>query len=204
MADKSEDILTYWFGEHAPSQGDGDVARERQRLWFSADDTVDADIEARFGQLLVSAARGELERWSETPRGRLALIILLDQFSRNIYRGTPDAYANDRMALAHSLEGQTRGQDRELRPVERIFFYMPMMHTEALPVQDEAVQRFQALAEAVEPGERDAFQPSVDAAQQHREIILRFDRFPHRNRILGRDSTPAELAFLETPGSSFP
>lgn len=197
MSERHEAILSYWFGGDAADRDDGAIAGERMDLWFRADDTVDAEIEAEFGALLQLARRGECDTWGESPRGRLALIVLLDQFSRNIFRDTPDAFASDRLALAHSLEGQTQDQDLALRPVERLFFYMPMMHAESLPVQDRAVQRFEELVAAVPEPERPPFERSLKAAREHRDTILRFDRFPHRNRILNRESTPAETDFLE-------
>jgi len=196
-----DDILEFWFADRAAD--DATIAHRQNDLWWGKDDAVDADIARRFGTALGKAARGELESWGETAHGRLALVILLDQFPRHIHRGTPEAFAHDRIALAHSLEAQTRGQDRELRPVERVFLYMPMQHAEALMAQDESVRRFEALAAEVPPEQSEPFRRFADFSRRHRDIVLRFDRFPHRNAVLGRRSTPEEAAFLDQPGSTF-
>lgn len=193
-------VLDFWFGPDAP---DAEVAAQRQAFWFRGDPALDASIGERFRETVEQAARGELEAWSGEPRGRLAVILLLDQFTRNIHRGTPDAFRFDPQALAHSLEGQSRGQDRALRPIERVFFYMPMEHAESLPVQDESVHRFEALLAEVDEPARPAFENFLDYARAHRDVVLRFGRFPHRNAILGRESTPEEAAFLLEDGSSF-
>ncbi len=200
MSDDCEVVLRYWFGD---GTGDAAVLEARGESWFRKDEAADAEIRERFTPLIDRAVRGELESWGDQGPGRLALIVLLDQFPRNIHRDSPDAFAQDHRALAHSLEGQSRGQDRELGAVERVFFYMPMEHAESLPVQDECVRRFEILHDSVDEGLRPAFANFLDYARRHREIILRFDRFPHRNAILGRESTSAELEFLAGPGSSF-
>jgi uncharacterized protein (DUF924 family) len=198
-----KEILDFWFGEARQALSDATLDARQASLWWGKDAGVDGEIRRRFGALISAATDGNLESWSASAHGRLALIILLDQFSRNAYRDTPDAFAHDRLALAHSLEGQSRGQDRELRPIERVFFYMPMEHAESLPVQDECVRRFRGLLETANETDRDTFAKYLDFAKRHREIILRFDRFPHRNPILGRTSTPDEEAFLREPGSGF-
>jgi uncharacterized protein (DUF924 family) len=197
------EILDFWFGADRAERSGAELAARQASLWWGKDAEADGEIARRFTPLLDAAAQGDLESWSTSAEGRLALIIVLDQFSRNAYRDTPDAFAQDRLALAHSLEGQSRGQDRELRPIERVFFYMPMEHAESLPVQDECVRRFRGLLETANETDRDAFAKYLDFAERHREIILRFDRFPHRNPILGRTSTPDEEAFLREPGSGF-
>ncbi len=200
MDEEFETILRYWFGEDDTDAG---ILTARGELWFRKDPTVDAEIRARFAAWVERAARGELERWGDTSRGRLALIVLLDQFTRNIHRDGADAFAQDHRALAHSLEGQSRGQDRELKLTQRVFFYMPMEHAESLPVQDESVRRFEALrAEAGAPL-AEPFDGFLDYAYRHRDVILRFDRFPHRNALLGRENTPAEEEYLAQPGAGF-
>lgn len=194
------EVLDFWFG---PQADDASIAERQDSLWWQKRDETDREISERFGALHHQASLGELEHWADSPQGRLALIIVLDQFSRNIHRDSPKAFAQDYRALAHSLSGQTHGQDRELRTVHRVFFYMPMEHAESLPVQDECVRRFEGLLAEATPEKTAPFEKLLDYARRHRDVVLRFDRFPHRNAILGRDSTPAELEFLKQPGSSF-
>lgn len=201
MDERIDDILEFWFGDRQAS--DSAIAERQQGLWWGKDPATDAHINERFAEVLQQAIKGELEPWAETAAGRLALIIVLDQFPRTVYRGRAEAFAQDPTALAHSLQAQGRGQDRELRPIERVFVYMPMEHAEALMVQDESVLRFERLCDEVAEADRPAFEHFLDFARRHRDVILRFDRFPHRNAILGRPSTPAETAFLEQPDSSF-
>ena len=135
--------------------------------------------------------------------GRLALVLLTDQFPRSIYRGTPAAFAFDAIARSLCLESLADGSDRALRPIERVFLYLPFEHSESLTDQDRAVELFRALAADVEPRLTPPFEDYLDYALRHRAIVERFGRFPHRNAILARPSTPAEIAFLEEPGSSF-
>jgi uncharacterized protein (DUF924 family) len=140
---------------------------------------------------------------NNTSRGRLALILLLDQLPRSIHRGTPEAFAQDAAARQVADSGLAAGADRLLRPIERLFFYLPFEHSEDLADQHRSVRLFRELGESVLESQRDVFSGFLDYAVRHREVIERFGRFPHRNRILGRESTPEELAFLEEPGSSF-
>lgn len=188
-------IHAFWFGTQAD---DALVAQERSRLWWGKDARTDREIERRFAAIAAKAARGELDDWAATPQGRLALILLTDQFPRNMYRGTPQSFASDPQALAWCKEGIAAGMDAALRPVERIFFYLPLEHAESLADQDRAVALFAELAAGAA-----AFDGFLDYARRHREVIARFGRFPHRNRILGRTSTAGELAFLRQKGSSF-
>src|SRR5690606_32287203 len=139
----------------------------------------------------------------ETPQGRLALIILLDQFPRNMYRETPQAFAFDAKARALTLEGLQAGDDQALRPIERVFFYLPLEHAEDLALQHRCVELFETLAASLPEETRKSFDGFTDFARKHRVIVERFGRFPHRNAILGRESTDEEIAFLRTPGSSF-
>jgi uncharacterized protein (DUF924 family) len=192
-----ETILTTWF----PS--DPALA---QKLWWGKDAAIDADLRERFGSTLAAARRGELDGWAETARGRLALVIVLDQMSRNIHRGSPEAFAGDAKARDLVHAGLERGHDRELPPDQRVFMYMPLEHSESLAEQDQCVALFQALADEVaatdaELGKRYAYY--LTFADRHREIIARFGRFPHRNAVLGRESTAEELEFLTQPNSSF-
>ena len=176
-----DDVLSYWF---APGP-------ERMARWFGGDAATDADCRRRFASTLDAAARGELDDWTTTPRGRLALIVVLDQFSRNVHRGTSRAFAQDARALALCLDGLARGDDRALAPEERAFFYLPLEHAEDAAMQARSVACFEALA--AEAPEQSEFLPF---AREHRDVIARFGRFPSRNATLGRRSTPDEEAFL--------
>jgi uncharacterized protein (DUF924 family) len=192
-----EEILSFWFGD------DPQIPLQNAEQWWKKDPAFDKEIRVRFEATLQSALRGECDLWKETPRGRLAYIILFDQFSRNIYRNTPGAFAQDPLALAASLEGQERGMDRLLSYVERSFFYMPMMHSENREIQRRSTEAFRRLMEEAPAKLRENFEGGYYFAEKHREIIEHFGRFPHRNAILGRTSTPAEIEFLKQLGSSF-
>ena len=177
----AQDILQFWFVELNATQR------------FTKDSALDSLIRERFGQTVVAAARGELFDWRTTPQGRLAEIIVLDQFSRNVYRDTPRAFAHDAMALVLAQELVAGGHDRALPPAQRAFAYMPYMHSESRLVHTQAVQLF------AQPG----LEGNLAFALQHQAIIERFGRYPHRNAVLGRASSDEELAFLREPGSAF-
>ena len=174
-------VIRFWFEESTPKQ------------WFSKDDTFDNAIRSRFDNVLAQGARGELWKWRSDALGRLAEIIVLDQFSRNLYRDSPKAFAQDGMALVLTQELIALGLDRQLTQDQRAFAYMPLMHSESLIVQDDSIAQFTALGNPV----------NLDFAERHRDIVQRFGRYPHRNAVLGRESTTEETAFLQTPGSSF-
>lgn len=195
-----EDILSFWFGPLTP---DGLPVADRSQLWFGFDPQTDKLIRQRFGARLQQACQGKLASWEQEARGRLALILLLDQFSRNIYRSTSRAFAQDEMALSLSLAGIDRAHDRELSAIERVFFYMPMQHCESLPMQDRCVEQCEQLLEGLTPGTAARLRGFVDHAMQHRDIIRRFGRFPHRNRILGRDCTAEESEYLRARTTTF-
>lgn len=195
-----ETICEFWFGS---SQDDLDVAQQRSKLWWSKDPDVDTEIKARFSSYLSKAASGELETWQQTPLGILALILLTDQFSRNMHRGTAQAFAYDAIARSFCKQGLKDDTDQSLRPIQRVFFYLPLEHSESLADQEHCLQLFQRLAADCEPRSLSTFERYIDFAIRHRDIINRFGRFPHRNAILDRDSTQAEIEFLKTPGSSF-
>jgi len=181
------EVLDFWFG--APG------SRERGRprkAWFRKSEPFDAEIRRRFLDTWEQAARGELERWQATPLASLALVVTLDQFPRNMFRGTARAFASDSLAFAVARETIAREFDRLLSPVERSFVYLPFEHAEDLAAQRRSLALFHAL-----DGEQ------VEYARRHYEIIARFGRFPHRNLILGRPSTAEEAEFLKQPGSSF-
>ncbi|MEC5385213.1 DUF924 family protein [Uliginosibacterium sp. H3] len=196
----TDSILDFWFGS---SVDDALVAKEKSALWWAKDGATDQLMRERFASFLPLAAAGALDDWLGKPRGRLALILLCDQFSRNIHRGTPQSFAFDEQARAWCKAGLQAGDDRRLRPIERVFFYLPLEHAESLDEQHEAVARYADLCDALPPAQREDFAGYLDFARQHRTIIERFGRFPHRNAILGRASTAEEILFLQGPGSSF-
>lgn len=176
-----ETIIDFWFDEIEP------------KLWWVKDAEFDALIDQRFGLLVQQAKAGELYHWRATPQGRLAEVIVLDQFSRNIYRDTPEAFAADPMALALAQEAVAHGADTELKAKQVPFLFMPYMHSESKKIHDIAMILFS----------REAAAGNLAFEQRHKAIIDRFGRYPHRNGILGRESTPEELVFLSEPGSSF-
>lgn len=192
MDERIEEVLGFWFG--APAEEGLPTGVE---LWFGGSARVDRTIERRFGKLLAKAKAGELDGWAKTARGRLALIIVLDQFSRNVYRERPEAYAGDEKALALSLDGLDEAMDRELAPLERAFFYMPAMHSEDLDMQLTSVEVFTELAKEAPPEHAAACESFLRHAERHRDVVERFERFPHRNAILGRTSSADEATFLQ-------
>lgn len=181
MVEARDAVLRFWFEECTPEQ------------WWQKDTAFDERICARFGDVHRSAARGELFTWRGTPEGRLAEIIVLDQFSRNLHRDRAEAFACDGMALALAQEAVGCGDDLKVALERRSFLYMPYMHSESPLIHEEAVRLFESLGNA----------KTLDAARKHKAIVDRFGRYPHRNAILGRESTPEELAFLAEPDSSF-
>lgn len=174
-------ILTFWFDEIAPAQ------------WWKKDPSFDQLIAARFGDIHRQAAQCELYEWRSDPRGRLAEVIVLDQFSRNMYRDSPSAFAQDALALGLAQEALRVRADDILTPVERSFLFMPFMHSESLVIHEIAVGLF----------EKNGITSNYDFELAHKAIIERFGRYPHRNQILGRVSTAEEIEFLQQPGSSF-
>ncbi|WP_338725627.1 DUF924 family protein [Shewanella baltica] len=177
----AEQVLIFWFEEIEP------------KLWWIKDVEFDAQINQRFGDVLVQAKRGELSHWRVTPQGRLAEIIVLDQFSRNIYRDTPAAFEADAIALVLAQEAVAQQVDLALKPKQVPFLFMPYMHSESAMIHQVAVKLFN----------REAAVANLTFELQHKAIIDRFGRYPHRNAILGRESTAEEIAFLREPGSSF-
>jgi len=189
-------ILSYWFGD---AQDDLAVIKQQTSLWFGKNELVDLHIKQQFEAMIDAVVRDR-----RLPvRQSLAQIILLDQMTRNIYRNQARAFAFDSLALLMVQEGLTRGDDRQLRPAERVFYYLPLEHSEKLENQNHSVELFQALADEVPEAWQETFEGFLDYAIRHQVIIERFGRFPHRNALLGRTSTPEELDFLTRPGSSF-
>jgi uncharacterized protein (DUF924 family) len=195
-----DDIHRFWFGT---ATSDAAIAKAQAALWWEKSAAVDADMRERFQALVEAVGCGAHRDWAETARGALALILLTDQFPRNIFRETPRAFAFDAQALEFACTLFARGLDRQLRPIERVFCYLPFEHSEALADQDRAVELFKQLWSEVAPAEKAPFANYLDFAERHRQVVERFGRFPHRNRILGRASTALEQAFLRGPGSSF-
>lgn len=189
----AEELLDFWFADAAT---DPDAVRRRNRVWFKRDPAFDRQCIERFAQTLQAAANGSLDHWNDTPRGRLAFIILLDQLSRNIHRGDAAAFRQDARALAACLEGIALGDDRALSPIERSFFYLPMEHAEDRSIQEKSVKHFEALAEEAPEGLREQLEANAGYARQHRDIVDRFGRFPHRNEVLGRASSTEEESYL--------
>jgi uncharacterized protein (DUF924 family) len=193
-------ILSYWFSANPDRAA---LAEDRAALWWSKNSQVDEEIRARFESTVKLAEESKLNPWLAEPRGRLALIILTDQFSRNIYRDSPRAFGFDAQALEWTLDGIELGVDQLLRPIERLFFYLPLEHSERLEHQEQSVCMINQLVPTVSAEEGEIFENYLNFAILHRDIVARFGRFPHRNGILGRPSTPEELEFLSQPGSSF-
>lgn len=189
-----EDVLTFWF---AGALSSAEAYGKRMPFWFTASSAVDDEVRRRFTADVEAAGAGELSDWRNEGRSLLALIILLDQFPRNIHRGTADAFRYDSRALASCLRGIARARDMELRVGERIFFYMPLQHAEDLATQNQSVAITERLLAGCEPDFAPIVARCLDYARQHRGIIETFGRFPHRNAVLHRDSTAAELAYLE-------
>jgi len=190
-------VLAFWFGEAGSPERDG-----FRTLWFEKSETTDRLIADSFAPLIERALRGELADWARDADSALAQILLLDQFTRNVFRDTPRAFAGDARALAAATAMVGQRQDEALPPLQRCFVYMPFEHAEGVGAQDEAVRLFTRLVESA-PSTAPDLKHMLDYAQKHRAVIQRFGRFPHRNAILGRHSTPDEAAFLQQPGSRF-
>jgi uncharacterized protein (DUF924 family) len=198
-----EEVLSFWFdGADAADASPGALARAVQR-WFQSDPAFDAAIAQRFGPVVEAALAGAFDEWCEQPASWLALLIVLDQFPRNIRRGSADAFAGDARAQRIALSGLDTGFDRALAPLQRVFAYLPLEHAEDATLQARSVALFDALRGEVDAALRPTFDVFHDYAVRHREVIDRFGRFPHRNVALGRASTPDERAYLATPGAGF-
>lgn len=200
MTDQPESVLDFWFG--APGSA-LEIAGRQTRLWFGKSPENDQAVTERFSAALIDATAGRLDHWANTPRGRLALVIVLDQFPHHIHRDRAQAFATDPQALVQSLAALAAGEDRQLASIERVFLYLPFEHAESLGMQDRAVSLYENLAREASTDERALFDGFLDYARQHRDVVARFGRFPHRNAILGRPSTPEEVEFLKQPGSRF-
>jgi uncharacterized protein (DUF924 family) len=192
LSDRADMLLGFWFAPEGPSEHD-----QLRGVWFHATPEFDAALAEHFRADYDRAAAGVYEPWRDTPQTCLALILLLDQLPRNLFRNSPRAYATDAAALGTASEAVARGYDRAVAPVRRCFFYLPFQHSESLVDQETGMRLYAALPEHPDKA---AF---AEAARRHHEIIARFGRFPHRNDILGRPSTPEEQDFVQQPGSAF-
>ena len=194
-----EDILHFWFGDLERAE---QVDKSKMKMWWAGGEAIDADVRQRFGATLARALDGQLRDWSQSPRGSLALVILLDQFTRNVGRGTESAFAGDEAALAVCLDAMKRGFDRQLRLIERSFLYMPMMHAEHPDMARRSLETFEALSREIAAfgHEHPDFRSHAAA---HADIVHRFGRYPHRNEVLGRTPTPEETEFLASGSPSF-
>lgn len=202
---KIDEILAFWF-EGMTDETLIDRRARPVRQWFVKDDAFDQKIREAFGPDLAKAARGGYESWEGSARGMLALIILFDQFSRNMHRGTPKMFETDPLALRLTLDAIAARRDRELELIERIFLAMPLMHAESLEAQTMSVGYFRELVgESKIKNIRNTpyYEYTLGFAERHHAIVARFGRFPHRNTILGRVTTPGEREFLLQKGSSF-
>ncbi|MFO7543159.1 MAG: DUF924 family protein [Thiobacillus sp.] len=200
MSSAYERVLDFWFG---PPCSAAELTARQHKLWFGKSAANDRKVADGFSDTLQAAARGQLANWTHTPRGRLALILVLDQFPHHIHRNQPQSFATDPQALALSLDALSAGEDSQLAPIERIFLYLPLEHAESISMQDLSVALYETLAHEAPGGERAVFDDFLDYARKHRDVVARFGRFPHRNAILGRASTADELEFLKQPGSRF-
>jgi len=193
-------ILAFWFKEQELSAPQID---RRMDIWFDEDQAFDHEIKEEFAGDVESASAGKLDHWAHEPRGRLALIILLDQFRRNIHRGTAAAYEKDKAALKLCVEGAMEKKDKGLTPIQRAFFYMPLQHAESRKVQAKSVAIFNKLAEAVSPTYQETFLTIAQFAELHHDIIQQFGRFPHRNVVLERENTAEENEYLAGDSPDF-
>lgn len=199
MSETPETLLDFWFETAAE---DAAVLDRRMKFWFGGGPEADKAIAGRFADTVLQLSQGEARRWAaQGPRQRLAAVIGLDQFPRSIFRKTPAAFEYDPLARELAHEAIAKGEDMALRPIERWFLYMPLEHSEASADQSLSVTKFRELVDAAPPEQRKQLEAVYDYALKHADVIRRFGRFPHRNAILGRTSTPAEAEFLKTnPG----
>ena len=191
MSATASDVLAFWF------------VKENAARWYVADAAFDHEIRQRFGDLAEEAAEGRLDDWASSPESWLALLILLDQFSRNLHRNDARAWAQDVKAQRLALSGIAKGDDQALPALQRVFAYMPLEHAEDLSLQQRSVELFDTLRQSVPLDQRQRFDEFHAYAKKHRDVIERFGRFPHRNAALGRPNTKDEAAYLAQPGSSF-
>lgn len=189
-----EELLEFWFGNGQ---------EDRSALWFGSSAETDAICRSRFGDTWHAAVAGDVDAWKTAPRSNLAWVVLIDQLSRNLHRGTAAAFAHDALALEAAAAAVRRRDEAHLSPVERVFLYLPFEHSESLADQDECVRLFRGLLDAFPPEQRERAEMFLAFAEKHRDVIRQFGRYPHRNAVLGRTSTPEEIAYLEGGGARF-
>ncbi len=192
-------ILDYWFADI----GDGFDIKSQQKIWYLGDETVDNDIQQRFGDWVERALARELDNWCVTPEGTLALVLLLDQFTRNIYRNSAKAFSGDELARQIVNDALAMSVEQKLTSIQHTFLYMPFMHSESLDDQERCIALFETLLQAVPAEGKRCIEGNLDFAIQHKNIIEAYGRFPYRNAVLGRENTEHELNYLNNGGSSF-
>lgn len=198
----TDEVLSYWFGDDISYDQAPSIVDRIQNVWFAGRDDVDNEIRKRFADDIAGVTEETLSQLSSS-RDKLAVIILLDQFSRNIFRESSEAFAKDHMALKLAKELIRSNEDVELEPIQRVFVYLALEHAENVEDQSLSVKKYEELLEEVDEGLKSIYESFLEYAIRHKVIIDRFGRFPHRNEILGRESTKEEIEFLKQPGSSF-
>ena len=193
-------LLDWWFGTADTSRA---IAADKGKLWFGKRDSQDLEARERFGDWVEQALAGGLTEWAQRPEGWLALVLLLDQLPRMIFRDSPKSFSGDLRAQALVAQGIAADFDRQLQPIQRVFIYLVLEHCEHLAVQNECISRYIDLLAQQPEEDRALFADYLDYAEQHRSVIAQFGRFPHRNAVLGRESTAEEIEFLSGPGSRF-
>ena len=194
-----ENVLSFWFGVLK----NGRASDDKNGLWYQSTPEQDQLITEQFGELHELAAAGDLDDWQASPRGSLALVILLDQMSRNMFRGTAKAFAYDDKALAYMLDGIEAGYDNEMETLEAVFYYHPLEHSEDISYQMLCVEKMKQLMKHAPDDQKDIAENGLVWAREHRDIVREFGRFPHRNKVLGRKATEQELAYLSGGGKRF-
>lgn len=197
---KQDEILLYWFGNIQKEEAPED---SKQKIWFFKSDSTDNEIKEKFLKDVENAISDIYCDWEDNPYSALSLILLLDQFTRNIYRDTPLAFSGDNKALEIAEKSINKGFDKLFHPIKRVFFYMPFEHSEDINMQKKLLELFSNLISESKDDLKPLIEGFNDYAQKHYDIVEKFGRFPHRNKILGRESTNEEIEFLKQPGSSF-
>ncbi|MBV6824461.1 DUF924 family protein [Pseudomonas sp. PD9R] len=193
-------LLEWWFGTAETARA---IAADKGKLWFGKRDSQDLEARTRFGDWVEQALAGGLTEWAQRPEGWLALVLLLDQLPRMIFRDTPKSFSGDIRAQALVAQGIAADFDRQLQPIQRVFIYLVFEHSENLAVQNECISRYIDLVAQQPEIDRALFADYLDFAEKHQKVIAQFGRFPHRNAVLGRTSTAEEVVFLSKPGSRF-
>ena len=193
-------VLDFWF---QPGTMDQPTIDSRMDRWFTADAVTDAVLRNEFGPLVEQASKGQLDAWAATPEGRLALILMLDQFRRSIFRGTPKAFSRDPHALKLCVEGAMKGDYKTLNPFQQAFYFMPLQHAESLKIQERSVKIYEGLVTGVSDTLKATFATFAQFAELHHDIVESFGRFPHRNKTLGRANTAEEQEYLGAGAPSF-